>query len=106
GVSEWAHLPFGFVFRLPAIAADGAACLILAKIWRKRSGRASALPLLAGVAMALNLDAILVSGFHGNTDNIYAMLVLLSVYLLADRRQPLSSGLARAAVTKLQLIPL
>jgi Gpi18-like mannosyltransferase len=106
GISERAHLPFGFIFRLPAIAADAAACVILALVWRRRAGRASALPLLAAAAMALNLDAILVSGFHGNTDNIYAMLVLLSVYLLADRRWPLAGGLALAAAINVKIIPL
>jgi hypothetical protein len=106
GIAERSHLSFGFVFRLPAIAADAAACLILARIWQRRAEDHGALPLLAAVAMAWNLDAILVSGFHGNTDNIYAMLVLLSVYLLTDLRRPLVSGLALGAAINVKIIPL
>jgi hypothetical protein len=94
---------FPFVFRIPAILADVGSCLILALIWQRRS---TSRPWLAALAMALNLDAILISAFHGNTDNVYAFLSLLAVYLLCDLRMPFLSGLALAAAINNKLIPL
>ena len=48
---------------------------------------------------------ILVSGYHGNTDAVYAMLSLLAVYLLQDRNRPLLAGLALGLAINIKLIP-
>ncbi|MGH7178034.1 MAG: N-acetyltransferase [Tepidisphaeraceae bacterium] len=101
-LSEWTGASFGFAFRLPAIFADAVACLILAGVWSRIDGSRWA----ACIAMALSLDAILVGAFHGNTDNVYAMLMLLAVYLLCDRRLPVLAGLALAAAVNVKLIPI
>jgi hypothetical protein len=58
------------------------------------------------VAMyAWNPVAILISGYHGNTDSIYACLSLLSVYLLQDRARPFWGGVALGAAINVKLIP-
>jgi hypothetical protein len=95
---------FCFVMKLPAIAADVAAVALLWMIWRKRGNGSAALP--AALAMALNPVAILISAYHCNTDNIYAFLSLLSIYLLADRRRFFLGGLALAAAINVKLIPI
>ena len=95
---------FAFVLRLPVIAADLASALLVGTVAlaRRLSPRAS----LAAAAMyAWNPCAILVSGYHGNTDAVYAMLSLLAVYLLQDRGKPLLGGLALGMAINVKLIP-
>jgi hypothetical protein len=98
--------PFSFVFKLPCIAADGAAVLLLAKIWTNTDspggGRRAAR--LACISMALNPVAILISGYHCNTDSIYAFLSLLGMYLLGAGRF-FQAGAALAAAINIKLIP-
>lgn len=103
-ISGWTGLRFQFVFKLPMIAADALACWLLWRAWRERG----ASPVFAmGVAtlFAWNLDSILIAGHHCNTDPIYAMLALASVYLAQARRAHFASGLALAAAINVKLIP-
>lgn len=95
---------FPIVFRLPVIAADLLSALLVRKVALARGATPRAA--LAMAAMyAWNPCAILISGYHGNTDAIYAMLSLLSLYLLADRSKPLLAGLALGAAINIKLIP-
>jgi len=94
---------FGFIFRLPVIAADAVAVGLLYRIWRSRGDGSRRWAVAAMYAWAL--APILVSGYHTNTDTVYAMLSLLSVYLLEDRRRPGFAGVALAAAINIKLIP-
>jgi hypothetical protein len=95
---------FSFVMKLPAIAGDIAAIFLLRKIWLSRGELRTAR--LAMIAMTLSPVAILISGYHCNTDNLYAFFSLLAMYLLSDRKQFFLGGLALAAAINVKLIPL
>src|SRR5450631_4283013 len=49
---------------------------------------------------------VIISGYHGNTDPVFTMLVLLSVYLLADRRAPALAGVALALALGVKIVPI
>ncbi|MDB5330811.1 MAG: rane protein [Phycisphaerales bacterium] len=94
---------FAFLFRVPIIMMDAASIWLLWRIWRRRDG-----PRRAAVVAALYAwcpVAILVSGYHGNTDAVYAFFCLLCVYLIEDLKRPLLGGLALAAAINIKLIP-
>ena len=94
---------FAFLLRVPMILADTASAWLLWRIWRSRAGS------LRGLAVAALYvwcpAAMLVSGYHGNTDPIYAFLCLVCVYLIEDRGRPFWGGLALAAAINVKLIP-
>ena len=96
-------LSFSFAFKLPVIVADCGSAFLLYVIWR-RAGPAHAAAAFA--VYAFNLDAILVSGYHCNTDPIYAFACLLSVWLIEDRRSDFWGGAALAAAINVKLIPI
>ncbi|HMB95791.1 MAG TPA: hypothetical protein VKK61_07105 [Tepidisphaeraceae bacterium] len=90
---------FAFLTKLPAIAADAGSCWLLAKILKDHRVQAVA-------AMAFSPIAILISGYHCNTDNIYAFFSLLSMYFIASDLRFFLAGLALAAAINIKLIPL
>jgi hypothetical protein len=94
---------FAFIFRIPAMLADAGSCLLLVLIWQRRA--TGIRPWIVALAMALNLDAILVSAYHGNTDSVYAFFSLLAVYLMCDLRRAFLAGVALAAAINVKLIP-
>jgi Gpi18-like mannosyltransferase len=73
-------IPFRFWLRLPSVLADVGTVLLVARwltmLWPARKH--------VGVLMCLILcpTAILISGYHGNTDSVMIFLVLLSLYLV------------------------
>lgn len=93
----------GLLMKIPAIVGDGLSCVLLAMIFTRRGDLR--LAKLASLAMALSPIAILISGYHCNTDNLYAALGLLAVYLAADRRRFFFAGLALGAAINVKLIP-
>jgi hypothetical protein len=96
-------LTFARCFKLLGMIADLGSALLLVAIWRRR-----ALPdhaARAFAAYACSLVAILISGYHGNTDCAYWFLVLAAVYLQQDRRAPFWSGLVLGAALNVKLIP-
>jgi hypothetical protein len=102
-LSQVTGLSFPFLFRLPAIAADAGSCLLIGLVMAKRRGAVWGWLLAAGFAWCL--PAILVGAYHCNTDNVGAFLILLSVWLLAERASFLGGGLALAAAINVKLIP-
>jgi hypothetical protein len=56
------------------------------------------------LAKAWCLDALLVSGYHCNTDSIYAFFSLLAAYYIEERK-PLRAGLALGVAINIKLIP-
>ena len=94
---------FSAVFRVPAVLADLFTCLLLYRLWRGRAGPTAAAAVAAGFAWSL--CAILVSGFHTNTDSVLAFFCLLAVYLIHDRGKWFLGGLALAAAINVKLTP-
>lgn len=93
---------FAILLKVPALVAEGLAAGLLWRVWRPGgSTRAAAV----AAAFAWNLDSILVSGFHGNTDALCAMLCLACAMCL-QRGAFFAGGLGLAAALNVKLIPL
>jgi hypothetical protein len=90
--------------RVPVILADVGSALLLRRIALARGADARAATALAA-GYGLSLCGVLVSGYHCNTDPVYAMLCLLAVHLLQDGRRPLLGGLALGLAINVKLIP-
>lgn len=101
--SQASGLSFYSVFRGYGIAADIATCLLLWKIARRRGGVPAGAT--AAAVYAWSLNAMLVSGYHGNTDAILAFLVLLAATLVAEKSRVGLAGLALALAINIKLIP-
>jgi len=99
--SQHGPLRFAVLLKLPALLAEGVTFWLLWRIWRP-TGRLLAAAAVA--AFAWNLDSILVSGFHGNTDSLCAMLCLLSATWIQQGSFFLG-GLGLAAALNVKLIP-
>src|SRR5690606_4282740 len=84
-------IPFGFLIRVPSIAAHVASVfLVYDMVRRRRPGQAWA----SALAVALTPLLVIIAGFHGNNDPVMAAFLLASVWLLVDRRAPLLAGVA------------
>jgi uncharacterized membrane protein len=96
-------LPLAFTLRALSSLSDVASALLAYVIIRKRRSETEALAsaLLIGSSPIL----FIVSGFHGNTDPIFMMLVLLGLFLLADRQSPYAAGIIMAAAVSIKLVP-
>lgn len=79
-LAESSGIPFRFWLRLPSVLADVGTFLLVArwltKLWPDKNH--------FRVLMCLSLcpTAILISGYHGNTDSVMIFLLLLSIYLV------------------------
>jgi hypothetical protein len=93
---------FPFTYRLHSIAADAASCALLWHIVGRRYDQRTGCA--AAIAFAWCLDALLVSGYHCNTDSIYAFFSLLAAYYIEERK-PLRAGLALGVAINIKLIP-
>ena len=105
------HLPlfesngfsFAFLLRFPGILADFVVVLVLLQLCRKHwqlGGRQPALALLA-----LSPVSLMVSGFHGNTDSVMAMfLVLAGISCIS--LHPWMCGFMFALSCQVKVIPL
>lgn len=100
--SNFTGLRFAIALKLAGIAAEFVTVRVLWLVWREKVGAERAWKVVA--AYSLGLCSILVSAFHGNTDAVYAMLVLLAAFLFAGGR-PGAAGLALAMSINVKLIP-
>ena len=96
-LSDVTPLPFPFWIRLPAIIADVVSLWLLTKLKAPR---------LMLVLFALCPAAILISGFHGNTDPLMVFFVLLSVYFLERFKSVPLAGLAFGMALNIKIVPL
>lgn len=96
-------ITFPFLLRLPGILADFVSVLVLLRL-RKKFPQLQ-LPTWSLILFALSPVAIMVSGFHGNTDPVMVMLLLLAAYACA-RERPLWCGLFLALSCQIKIIPL
>ena len=84
-------LPFPFWLRIPGILADAGSVWLVWKLLgarlRSEASRGTVSTALALLLLAVAPVAIMVSGFHGNTDGVLIFFVLLAVWL-AEQEQP------------------
>jgi len=100
-LADTSGIPFRFWLRLPSILADVGSFFLVArwltKLWpNKKHG---------GVLMCLALcpTAILISGYHGNTDSVMIFLVLLSLYSVET---PWLAGVVFGLALCVKVVPL
>jgi hypothetical protein len=94
---------FPFLIRLPACLADfGTAVLVFELVRLVRPVRQAA---IAAILVVCSPVLFVVSGFHGNTDPVFVMFALLSVYLLVVRGWAVAAGLAFGIAVSIKLVP-
>jgi len=97
-------VPLRFWLRLSAAVADVGSLLVLSRLLQRRldqTGTANALGWFA-----LSPIAILVSGFHGNTDPIFLFFTVLAIELLEASRRPVWwAGVALGMAMNVKIVP-
>ena len=96
-------ITFPFLVRLPGIVSDLIAVFVLIQI-RDISPQRQ-IPTWAVVLFALSPVSVMVSGFHGNTDSVMAMFLLLAAYMCL-RERPHLCGIFFAISCQIKIIPL
>jgi hypothetical protein len=94
---------FPLAIRIPAIAADVVTCFLVLELLRTRRSLREAFA--AATLVALSPILLVISGYHGNTDPVFIMFSLLSVYLLVDRRAPGLAGVSIAIALSVKIVP-
>jgi hypothetical protein len=79
------------------------AYLVLEFVRRARSLREAT---AAGLVFALSPVMFIISGFHGNTDPVFVMFILLSAYLLTVKDRPALAGASAALACSVKLVPI
>lgn len=93
---------FRLLVRLPSCLADLAASWMLFQLVRVRSSERAAI--VTAVALTLSPVAIIVSGFHGNTDPVFISL-LLGALRAVDRRRDATAGFCLALSISIKIVP-
>ena len=96
-------IPVKFTIRALSSIADVASAVLVFELLRTR--RSMTIATISGVLVGASPVLFLVSGFHGNTDPIFLMLVLLSCFLLVDKRMGLVGGGVLALALGVKLVP-
>ena len=102
-LAEISGLPLRFWLRVTCAVADVGSLVVLARLLRRRWREAQ-----AGVALlwfAASPIAILVSGFHGNTDPILVFFVLLAIVLIEEGRPAWLAGVALGMAMDVKVLP-
>jgi hypothetical protein len=92
-----------FLIRVPASVADVVTAMLVFELVRVRRGLTEAT--LAGAVIACSPVLIVISGFHGNTDPVFVMFILLSAYLIVHDR-PVGAGASAAIALSIKLVPI
>ena len=93
---------YPFLIRVPATLADIVTTVLVFELVRRVHPLRDAT--IAAAVVAISPVLIFVSGFHGNTDPIFVMLILASTYLVVTDR-PVAAGVAAAAAVSIKLVP-
>ena len=102
-LAEISGLPFRFWLRVTCAVADLGSLALLARLLRRRlTGPQTRVALLWFAASPI---AILMSGFHGNTDPILVLFVLLAIDLVEAQRPPWLAGVALGVATNIKVLP-
>jgi uncharacterized membrane protein len=93
---------FPFLLRLPGIIADFVVVLLLVRL---RSTTSIRIPTWALLLFAISPVSLMVSGFHGNSDPVMLMFLLLAC-VMAVHDRPLFCGLLLALSVQIKMVPL
>ena len=93
----------GLLIKLPGLVADVVSMTLVASIVTRRAGSRRA-GVIAATLLAVNPTSLLIVGYHGNTDPILAMFVLVT-WWLADRGRFGLAALALGASINVKLGP-
>lgn len=96
-------ISFPFLLRLPGIIADFVVVLVLVRL-SQRNARFH-ISTWALALFAISPVSLMVSGFHGNTDPILVMFLVLAAYMVM-RERPVLSGVFLALSCQIKVIPL
>ena len=99
----WVHangIAFPFLLRLPGIIADFVVVLVLLA-----AARSFRLPIWSLLILALSPVSLMVSGFHGNTDSVMVLFLVLAAYMCL-RERPILCALFLALSCQIKIIPL
>jgi hypothetical protein len=96
-------LTFPVLLRLPGILADFVVLLVLLEIPKKRPK--ITIPRWALALFAFSPVSLMVSGFHGNTDPVMVMFLVLAAYMCL-KNKPALSGLFVALGCQVKIVPL
>lgn len=96
-------LTFPFLLRLPGIVADLISVFVLIRIRDLTPQRR--IPNWAVLLFALSPVSVMISGFHGNTDSIIVMFLLLAAYACL-RERPVLCSIFFALSCQVKIIPL
>jgi hypothetical protein len=95
-------LSFPFLLRLPGIIADFV--VVVALLWLAKKDARFRLPAWALALFALSPVSLMVSGFHGNTDPVMVMFLVLAT-VSALRNNAILCGLFLAFACQIKIIP-
>jgi hypothetical protein len=102
-ISEPDFQTFTMWMKAPGLLAELMSAALIYRIWAKHDRSKGA---WAFAAYGLSLPLIFVSGYHCNTDAIYAGLTLLAMYWMQETRRPFWAGLALAAALNVKILPI
>jgi uncharacterized membrane protein len=91
------------LLRLPGIVADFIVVLVLVRL-SKRDARFR-IPVWALALFAISPVSVMVSGFHGNTDPVVVMFLVLAAYMCL-RERPVLCGIFFALSCQIKVVPL
>jgi len=94
-------VPFKFWLRLAPIVGGIVSFFVTARLLRGTRDRFVLL-----LALALCPISIMIDGYHGNTDTVMIMFVILAVYLIENRASPGLAGLAFGLACCVKIAPL
>lgn len=98
-------LPLRFWLRLSAALADVGSLVVLARLLQRRLSAVGTRAALGW--FALSPIAILVSGFHGNTDPIFLFFTLVAIDLVEASDRPVWwAGIALGMAANIKIVPL
>ncbi len=95
---------FSFLIRVPASIADLVTTVLVYELVRGRRGERTAV--WSALVFAASPVALIVAGFHGNTDPVIVCLVLVAVWALVQREASGFAGLAIGLALSVKLVPI
>lgn len=96
-------LTFPFLIRFPGISADFV--VVAALLWTTKNDTRVRIPSWALLLFALSPVSIMVTGFHGNTDPVMVMFLVLAA-ISTLRSKPILAGLFLALSCQIKIAPL
>ena len=102
-LSQWGA-PLGVTLRVVSSAADVISGVLVFEILRRRTSPLRST--ISGLAVVASPVLFLISGYHGNTDPLVMMLVLLGCFLIIDKRMAGSGSVALGLAIGIKLVPI